>query len=415
MSAPAVKLAPGPLDVEALRADFPALHQTVHGHPLVYLDNAASSQTPRVVLDAMATFYERDRANIHRGVHELSQRATASYDGAREKVARFLGAARTEEVVFVRGATEGINLVSNTWGPKNVGPGDEIVVTAMEHHANLVPWQLLCERTGATLRAIPFDARGELVLEEAERLIGPRTKLLAFNHVSNALGTVNPVAELVAMARQHGAKVLVDGAQAAPHLAVDVQALGVDFYVFSGHKTCGPTGSGVLWGRYELLDTMPPWQGGGDMIERVTLTGSTYQPPPLRFEAGTPDIAAGIGLGAAVDYLLAVGLDRIAAQEARLLAHATERLAQIPRVRPVGTARHKASVYAFLVDGAHATDVGMLLDTQGIAIRTGHHCAQPVMDAFGVSATARASFAFYNTEAEVDRFADALERVLGWL
>lgn len=403
------------LDVEAIRADFPALHQAVHGRPLVYLDNAASSHTPRPVLDAMAAFYERDRANVHRGVHELSQRATAAYDGAREKVARFLGASRPEEVVFVRGATEAINLVANTWGVRNVREGDEIVVTAMEHHANLVPWQMLAERTGAVLKAIPFDARGELRLDEAERLIGPRTKLLAFTHVSNALGTVNPVDALVRMARAQGATVLVDGAQAAPHLAVDVRALDVDFYVFSGHKTCGPTGAGVLWGRYALLDAMPPWQGGGDMIERVTLQRSTYQPPPLRFEAGTPDIAGVIGLGAAVDYLEGIGLDRIADREHALLAYATARLSAVERVRPVGTAPHKAAVYAFLVEGAHPTDVGMLLDTQGVAIRTGHHCAQPVMDFYGVSATARASFAFYNTEDEVDRFAEALERVLAWL
>ena len=405
----------GLLDVAALRADFPCLDQQVHGKPLVYLDNAASSQTPQVVLDAVQGFYLRDRANVHRGVHELSQRATAAYDLTRSKIAAFLNASREEECIYVRGTTEAINLVASTWGPAHVGEGDEIVITQMEHHSNIVPWQLLCERTGATLRYIPIDTRGQLRMDVAAEIIGPRTKLVAAVHVSNALGTINPVHELVALAKAQGALVLLDGAQATPHMAVDVQALGCDFYAFSGHKVCGPTGIGALWGRYELLEAMPPYQGGGDMIADVRLDRTLYQPPPLRFEAGTPHIAGVIGLGAALDYLMGLGMDRIEAYEADLFAYATARLSVVDRIRPVGTAARKASVFSFLVDGAHPTDVGVLLDSQGVAVRTGHHCAQPVMDFFDVSATARASFAFYNTRDEVDAFADALEKVIPWL
>ncbi|MCB9664118.1 MAG: cysteine desulfurase [Alphaproteobacteria bacterium] len=404
-----------PLDVEAVRRDFPALHQEVHGKPLVYLDNAASSLTPTPVLEAIEGFYTRDRANVHRGIHELSQRATAAYDATREVVARFLHAARPEEVVHVRGTTEAINLVAATWGPAHLGPGDEVVITQSEHHANIVPWQLLCERTGATLRAIPIDATGQWILEEARRLIGPRTKLVACGHVSNALGTINPVAEVIALAKAQGALVLLDGAQGAPHLPIDVQALGADFYCFSAHKLCGPTGAGVLWGRYELLEAMPPYQAGGDMIEQVTLERSTFQAPPLRFEAGTPNIAGVIGLGAALTYLEELGRERIAAYEEELHQYAAARLAEVDRLIPVGTAPAKVPVFSFTVDGAHPTDVGYLLDSQGIAVRTGHHCAQPVMAAFGLSATARASLAFYNTRDEVDRLVEALHKVIGWL
>ncbi|MCB9681804.1 MAG: cysteine desulfurase [Alphaproteobacteria bacterium] len=407
--------APSPLDVEAIRADFPCLHQQVHGKPLVYLDNAASSQTPQAVLDALTHYYTHDRANVHRGVHELSQRASAAYDGARSRIQAFLNAEREEECVYVRGTTEAINLVAQSWGPANVGPGDEIVITQLEHHANIVPWQLLCQRTGATLRHIPIDAAGALRMDVAAEVIGPRCKLVAVAHVSNALGTINPVAEIVRLAHAQGALVLVDGAQATPHLPVDVQALGCDFYAFSGHKVCGPTGIGALWGRHHLLEAMPPWQGGGDMISEVRLDVSTYQPPPLRFEAGTHHIAGVIGLGAALDYLMDLGMDRIAAYEHDLFTYATARLATVERIRPVGTAAHKAGVFSFLVDGAHPTDVGTLLDSQGIAVRTGHHCAQPVMTFYGVSATARASFAFYNTRDEVDRFVEALHKVLSWL
>lgn len=402
-------------DVAAVRADFPCLDQRVHGKPLVYLDNAATLQMPSVVLEAVSHYHMHDRANIHRGVHELSQRATASYDATRAKIATFLGAKAPEECVYTKGTTESVNLVAWSWGLANLGPGDEVVITQMEHHSNIVPWQLVCERTGATLRYIPIDRRGALRLDVAREIIGERTKMVAVVHVSNALGTINPVRELADLAHAHGALLLVDGAQSSPHTPIDVVALDCDFFAFSGHKLGGPSGVGALWGRAHLLEAMPPWQGGGDMIAQVKLERSTYQPPPLRFEAGTPNIAGVIGLGAALDYLQALGMERIAAYEADLLKYATARLSVVDRVRPIGTAPHKASVYSFVVDGAHPTDVGVLLDSQGIAVRTGHHCAQPVMDFFDLSATARASFAFYNTRDEVDLLADALEKVIGWL
>ena len=402
-------------DVAAVRRDFPCLDQQVHGKPLVYLDNAATLQMPSVVLDAVSHYHMRDRANIHRGVHELSQRATASYDATRAKIAAFLGAPSAEECVYTKGTTESVNLVAWSWGLANLRPGDEVVITQMEHHSNIVPWQLVCERTGATLRYIPIDKRGALRMDVAREIIGERTKMVAAVHVSNALGTINPVRELADLAHAQGALMLVDGAQSSPHTPIDVVALDCDFFAFSGHKLGGPSGVGALWGRAHLLAAMPPWQGGGDMIAQVKLERSTYQPPPLRFEAGTPNIAGVIGLGAALDYLQAIGMDRIAAYEADLLKYATARLSVVDRVRPIGTAPLKASVYSFVVDGAHPTDVGVLLDSQGIAVRTGHHCAQPVMDFFDLSATARASFAFYNTRDEVDVLADALEKVIGWL
>ncbi len=402
-------------DVAAIRRDFPCLDQQVHGKPLVYLDNAATLQMPSVVLDAVSHYHMRDRANIHRGVHELSQRATASYDATRAKIAAFLGAQSAEECVYTKGTTESVNLVAWSWGLANLRPGDEVVITQMEHHSNIVPWQLVCERTGAVLRYIPIDKRGALRMDVAREIIGERTKMVAAVHVSNALGTINPVRELADLAHAQGALMLVDGAQSSPHTPIDVVALDCDFFAFSGHKLGGPSGVGALWGRAHLLAAMPPWQGGGDMIAQVKLERSTYQPPPLRFEAGTPNIAGVIGLGAALDYLQSLGMDRIAAYEADLLKYATARLSVVDRVRPIGTAPLKASVYSFVVDGAHPTDVGVLLDSQGIAVRTGHHCAQPVMDFFDLSATARASFAFYNTRDEVDVLADALEKVIGWL
>lgn len=400
------------LDLAAVREAFPALHQQVNGHPLVYLDNAATLQMPRPVMDAVSQLNMVDRANVHRGVHELSQRASAAYDSVRQDVCRLLGTSDETEIVFTSGTTAGINLFASSWGGANLGPGDEVVVTAMEHHANLVPWQMLCERTGATLKHIPFDDSGTLRMDVAADLIGPNTKLVGVVHTSNALGTVNPVAELAGLAHAQGALLLVDGAQAVPHGKVDVAALGADVFVFSAHKIGGPFGTGALWARKSILDAMPPWQGGGDMIARVRLSHTEYNVPPLRFEAGTPNIAGVVGMGAAIRFMEHVGPEAIAAWEAELLQRGTERLAAMPRVRRIGTAAHKASVLAFVVDGAHPLDVGTMLDQKGIAIRTGHHCAEPVMDFYGVSATARASFAYYNTLDEVDRFADALERVI---
>ena len=404
--------AQGGLDVKRLREDFPILHTTARGKPLVYLDNAATTQKPRAVIDALVRYYERDNANVHRGVHELSERATLEYEAARGKVSRLLNAREEREIVFVRGTTEAINLAAQSFGRSRVGPGDEVLLTAMEHHSNIVPWQLLCQERGARLRVLPIDDRGELALDELDELLGPRTRLLALAHVSNALGTVNPVREIVAAAHARRVPVLVDGAQAVAHGPVDVQALGCDFYAFSGHKLYGPTGIGALWARAELLEAMPPWQGGGDMISSVTFEKTTYNAVPYKFEAGTPHIAGAIGLGAAIDYLEAVGLARAAAWEAELLRHAVEALEELPRVRLVGTARERASVVSFLVDGVHPHDVGTILDQEGIAIRTGHHCAQPVMDRFGIPATARASFALYNTHEEVDALVRALHRVI---
>lgn len=396
-----------PLDAARLRADFPALHQQVHGRPLVYLDNAATTQKPRAVIDAVSRFYERDNANVHRGVHALSERATKAFEGARATVARFLGA-DPREVIFVRGATEAVNLVAQTFGRQRVGAGDEVVVTTLEHHSNIVPWQLLCQERGARLVPAPIDDAGDLDLEALDRLLGPRVRLLAVTQVSNALGTVTPLAEVVALARARGIPVLVDGAQGAPHLGADVRALGADFYVFSGHKVYGPTGIGVLWGRREHLEAMPPWQGGGDMILSVGFDGTTFAGLPAKFEAGTPHIAGAIGLAAALDYVGAIGLPAIAAHEAALLARAEAALRALPDVRLVGTPRRRAGVISFQLGDVHPHDLATIVDRQGVAIRAGHHCAQPLMRRLGVPATSRASFALYNTEADVAALVEAL-------
>jgi cysteine desulfurase/selenocysteine lyase len=401
-------------DVDRLRADFPLLDQRVHGKPLVYFDNAATAQKPRAVLDAVRRYYERDNANVHRGVHQLSERATRAYEDARVKVQRFLNAAEVREIIFTRGTTEAINLVAQTYGRRHVGLGDEIVLTHLEHHSNIVPWQLLCEEKGAALRVVPINDRGELLLDEYEKLLTPRTRLVAVAHVSNSLGTVNPVRRLIELAHKAGVPVLLDGAQAVPHLAVDVRALDCDFYAFSGHKVYGPTGIGVLYGKASLLEAMPPWQGGGDMISSVTFAKTTYNDLPYKFEAGTPNIAGAIGLGAALDYVSAIGLDAIAAHEHALLEYATAQLQALPGIRIVGTAVDKAAVISFLAEDppVFPLDLGTKLDLEGIAVRTGHHCCQPVMDRFGTSGTARVSFALYNTRAEVDRFVAALRGIL---
>jgi len=399
------------LDVAKLRAEFPALQLTVRGKPLVYLDNAATSQKPRAVLDALTRYYEEGNANVHRGVHYLSEHATAAYDGAREKAGRFLGAKEAREVLFVRGTTEGVNLVASSFGHANLKAGDEVLVSAMEHHSNIVPWQLICEERGARLTVIPMNRRGELLLDEYEKLLGPRTKIVAVVHVSNSLGTINPIAELVRLAHAKGIPVLVDGAQAAPHLPIDVQALGCDFYTVSGHKMFGPTGIGLLYGRADRLEALPPYQGGGDMIRSVTFAKTTFAPIPAKFEAGTPHIAGAIGLGAAIDYLGGLDREALAIHEQDLLRYATDRLSALPGVRVIGTAAHKASVVSFTVEGVHAHDVGTIVDQEGVAIRTGHHCTQPVMDFFGLPATARASFAFYNTRTDVDALVAAVEKV----
>jgi cysteine desulfurase / selenocysteine lyase len=400
-----------PLDVARIRADFPILSQTTRGgHPLVYLDNAATSQKPRQVIDAVARFYGSANANIHRGLYELSERATAAVDAARRRVAAFVGAASATEIVFTRGTTEAINLVAQSWGRSALRPGDEVLVTGMEHHSNLVPWQLVCQQTGAHLRAVPITDTGELDLEAFDRLLGDRTRLFAVAHVSNALGTVNPIRELTARAHARGALVLVDGAQAAPHLDIDVTELGCDFFACSGHKLYGPTGVGLLYGRAAVLAEMPPWQGGGGMIDQVTLEATTWAEPPARFEAGTPPVAEIVGLAAALDYIDAIGLDRIAAWEDELLRLGTARLREIPGVRLVGTAPEKVAVLSFVLEGVHPHDVGTVLDDAGVAVRAGHHCAQPVMARFGVPATVRASFAFYNTADEIEGMARGVER-----
>jgi cysteine desulfurase/selenocysteine lyase len=398
-------------DVERIREDFPVLRQTIHGKPLVYLDSAATAQKPFAVIDAIRKFYEVDCANIHRGVHELSQRSTASYEEARVKAKKFFNARSKNELIFVRGTTEGINLVASSWGRKNIKEGDEIIISALEHHSNIVPWQMLCEEKGAKLRVIPMNDRGELILEEYEKLLGPRTRMVAVGHISNALGTINPVRQIIEMAHRTGALALIDGAQAAPHMKVDVQALDADFYAFSGHKMCGPTGIGILYGKARLLNAMPPYQGGGDMIRTVTFEKTTYNDLPYKFEAGTPNIAGGIGLGAALDYVNRIGLDNITAYEHELLVYGTEVLSKIPGLRIVGTAREKAAVLSFVIEGIHPHDIGTVLDRQGIAVRTGHHCAQPVMDWFHIPATTRASLAFYNTAAEIDALAAGLHKV----
>ncbi len=400
-----------PMNVKEIRKDFPALDQTVHGKPLVYLDNAATSQKPKSVIDALVGFYTRDCSNVHRGVHLLSERATKAYEDTRTKVKRFINAADEKEIVFVRGATEGINLVAQTYGREHLKPGDEVLITALEHHSNIVPWQILCEQNGAFLKVAPINRDGEVLLDEFEALLTPRTRIVAIAHVSNALGTVNPIRQMVQMAHGRGIPVLVDGAQAIQHMQIDVQQLDCDFYAISGHKMYGPTGIGVLYGKERLLESMPPYQGGGDMISSVTFEKTLYNRLPYKFEAGTPDIAGGIALGAAIDYLESVGLDRIAGHEQALLLYGCEALKKIPGVQIIGTAREKASVISFVIEGIHPHDVGTILDQEGIAIRTGHHCAQPVMDFFGIPATARASLGMYNTKEEIDALVAGIRKV----
>ena len=398
-------------DVERIREDFPILQRSVRGKPLVYLDNAATTQKPRPVLETLERYYAHGNANIHRGVYLLSEEATAAYDAARKKVQAFINARTCREVVFTRNSTESINLVAQSYGRQNLGPGDEIVITHMEHHSNIVPWQLLCEQTHARLRVAPIDDHGELMMDELEQLIGPRTKLVAVVQLSNSLGTINPVEKIVEVAHTRGIPVLVDGSQAAYHMPVDVQALDCDFYVMTGHKLYGPTGIGVLYGREALLESMPPYQGGGDMIRSVTFEKTTYADLPHKFEAGTPHIAGAIGLGAAVDYISGVGFAGITAHETDLLEYGTAALRDVPGLRMIGTASHKASILAFVLKGAHPHDVGTIVDMEGVSIRTGHHCTQPVMERFGVPATARASVAMYNTRGEIDQLVKALHHV----
>lgn len=399
-------------DVERIRADFPVLHQTVNGKPLVYLDNAASSQVPQVVIDRGSVYLEQEHSNIHRGVHYLSQKATTAFEGAREKVKRFINARESRECIFVRGATEGINLVMYGYGRKFIGAGDEIIISAMEHHANIVPWQMLCEEKEARLRVIPMNDAGELLQDEYDALLNERTKLVAVTHVSNALGTINPIKRMIEEAHKYGIPVLVDGAQSVPHMPVDVQDLDCDFFAFSGHKMYAPTGSGIVYGKAEILESMNPFQGGGDMIKTVTFEKTTYADLPNKLEAGTPAIASQIGLGAAIDYLDSIGRESAAVYEAELLRYATERVSAIEGVRIIGTAKEKASVLSFVIDNIHPHDIGTILDQEGIAVRAGHHCAQPVMQRFNIPATARASFAFYNTREEIDSLAQTIEKVI---
>jgi cysteine desulfurase/selenocysteine lyase len=399
------------LDVNAIRADFPILQRRVHGRPLVYLDNAATTQKPRAVIDRLARYYEEENANIHRGVHTLSVEATDAYDAARDRVRRFLNAADAAEIVFVRGATEAINLVARSFGGRQIREGDEVVLSEMEHHSNIVPWQMICEEKGATLRVVPITDSGAFRLDAYEQLLNTRTRIVAVTHVSNALGTVTPVAEIVRLARERGIPVLIDGAQAVAHMRVDVQALDCDFYVFSGHKVFGPTGIGVLYGRLPLLEAMPPYQGGGDMIRSVTFERTLYNEVPYRFEAGTQHIAGVVGLATAIDYLSDVGLDRVAAHEHELLAYGTDALTTIPGLRLTGTAAEKAGILSFVMDDVHPHDIGTILDREGVAIRAGHHCCQPLMARLGVPATARASLALYNTHAEIDALVSALRKV----
>ena len=398
-------------DVQKIRRDFPILHQQVHGKPLVYLDNAATTQKPLAVIEAISNYYRHDNSNIHRGVHTLSERATEAYEKVRGAAQKFLNAASSKEIIFVRGTTEAINLVAQTYGRKNIGSGDEVVITAMEHHSNIVPWQLLCEEKGARLRIAPINDCGDLLLDEFEKLLGPKTKIVAIGHLSNALGTINPVREIVRMAHAHNIPVLVDGAQAAPRMQVDVQELDCDFYALSGHKLYAPTGIGVLYGKMELLEAMPPWQGGGDMIASVTFEKTVYNRLPYKFEAGTPNIADTIGLGAAIEYLSDLGLEQIEQHEAGLLNYATQVVGAIPGVRLVGTAKEKAGVLSFVMDEIHPHDIGTILDSEGIAVRTGHHCAQPVMQRFNIPATARASFGLYNTRQEIDALVAGIHKV----
>jgi cysteine desulfurase / selenocysteine lyase len=398
-------------DLARVRADFPILEQSVHGKPLVYLDNAATSQKPRPVIEAISRYYEETNSNVHRGVHYLSEQATNEYERVRKTAQQFLNAADSKEIIFVRGTTEGINLVAQSYGRAHVQAGDEILITAMEHHSNIVPWQILCQERGATLRAAPINDAGELDVDKFSALLGPKTKLLAITHVSNALGTINPVRRIVEMAHSWNVPVLVDGAQAVPHMKADVQALDCDFYTFSGHKVYGPTGIGILYGKSALLDQMPPYQGGGDMIMSVTLEKTVYNRLPYKFEAGTPDIAGVIGLGAALRYVSDLGMEQIGAHESAVLDYATSVVSAISGLRLIGTAKHKAGLLSFTLENIHPHDIGTILDQEGIAIRTGHHCSQPVMQHFGIEATARASFALYNTKEEVDRLARAIDKV----
>jgi len=398
------------LDVEKIRKDFPILQQEVHGKPLVYLDNAATAQKPSVVIETLDQYYREYNSNIHRGVHALSEKGTAAYEESREKVKTFINADSNKEIIFVRGATEGINLITQSFGRSMITAGDEIIISEMEHHSNIVPWQLLCEQTGAQLKVIPINDAGELIMEEYEKLLNKKTKIVAVGHISNALGTINPIKKMIDMAHQVNAKILIDGAQAAPHTAVDVKALDCDFYVFSGHKLFGPTGIGVLYGKQELLESMPPYQGGGDMIKMVTLEKTYYNDLPYKFEAGTPHIAGVIGLGAAIDYIQAIGLDDIASYEHELLTYATQQVDAIESVTLVGTAKEKTSILSFVMDEIHPHDIGTIIDREGIAIRTGHHCAMPVMERFNLAATARASFAFYNTKAEIDLLVAGIQK-----
>jgi cysteine desulfurase / selenocysteine lyase len=405
-------LAPRPYDVTAIRRDFPILHRTVRGKPLVYLDNAATTQKPRQVIDRIVRYYTEENSNVHRGVHYLSEVATVEYENARTYVQRFLGAKSEKEIVFTRGTTEAINLVAQSWGRTNLGEGDEVLISALEHHSNIVPWQMVCKEKGATLRIIPVNDAGELLFDEYQKMLNPRVRMVAVGHASNALGTINPVKRITAAAHANGSLVLIDGAQGVPHMTVDVQDLGCDFYAFSGHKVYGPTGTGVLYGREELLDAMPPWQGGGDMILSVSFEKTTYNALPYKFEAGTPNIEGVVGLAAALEYVSAIGLDDIAAYEHDLRTYATERLLEVDGLRVIGTAREKAAVISFVLEGVHPHDIGTILDQEGVAIRTGHHCAQPLMMRFNVPATGRASFGLYNTREEADVLVAGLKKVI---
>lgn len=403
------------IDFKTLRKDFPMLTKTMHGKPLIYFDSGATAQKPQVVIDVLSDFYANHYGTVHRAVYELALYATKKYQETREKVRTFVNAVKVEEIIYTRGTTESINLVAYSFGKTFVKPGDEILISAMEHHSNIVPWQILCEDRGAVLRVIPMDEQGVLKQDEYAKLLSPKTKLVALAHVSNSLGTLNPIKEMVAQAHAMGAKVLVDGAQSAPHLKIDVQELGVDFFVFSGHKLYGPTGIGILYGKAELLDAMPPYQGGGDMIQKVTFEKTTYNTLPLKFEAGTPMIAEVLGLGAAIDYVQRIGIEAIQAYEQTLLEYATEVFRQVPGLRIIGNAPEKGAILSFVIEGSHPLDLGLLLDLKGIAMRTGHHCAQPVMDFFQIPATVRASFAFYNTFEEIDQVANALQEVVPML
>ena len=389
-------------DVARVRAQFPSLHQQVYDHPLVYLDSGASAQKPDVVIDAISNYYRNDHANVHRGVHKLAERATDAFEGARERIASFINAESPREIIFVRGATEGINLVAQSWGQQNLKSGDEVMITEMEHHANIVPWQFICQQKNAVLKVIPMNDRGELLMDSFRDLLSAKTRMVAVTHISNALGTVNPVKEIVSLAHHVGAKVLIDGAQAAPHSKIDIDEIGCDFYAFSGHKVYGPTGIGVLWGREELLAKMPPYQGGGEMIRRVTFEKSDFASPPYRFEAGTPNIAGAVGLGVAIDWLDGLGLGNVSTHEAALLEYATSKAKETPGMRIIGTAENKAGILSFELEGIHPHDLGTIFDRQGVAIRAGHHCAMPVMQHFSVPATVRASFGVYNTLEDID-------------